>query len=143
MLHELRARDYSPNTAEKVPHFVDKHQMCPQTEPGHDKILRPPSEQIFDPCNGLEDILEVDLFGERLGSNIDTHIINATIVFSRYLFANTIRRPDTASRVKVIQTISTQYAYKPRQILTYDSSAFTSKLLTQLIETTGIKIAPH
>ena len=111
MLHELRARDYSPNTAEKKQHFVNKCQMCIQTAPCHDKNLRPPPKQIFDPCNGLEDVLEVDLFGERLGSNVDTHIITAADDFSRYLFVIPIRRRDTAFIVIAMLTMSTQQAF--------------------------------
>ena len=69
MLNELRKRLYAPNLAQKVQEYVDNCQMCIRTKPISQSKITPPLQKIYDPCNGPEDILEIDLVGELPSSN--------------------------------------------------------------------------
>ena len=80
--------------------------------------LRPPLQKIYDPCDGPEDLLEIDIVGPLPASNGFTHILTAVDVFSRYLFAVPLKRPDTHSVVRGLPSIFTKHAYVPKQILT-------------------------
>ena len=126
--------------AEKVENFAYNCQMCIQTKPPHARKLRLPLEQIYDPCNGRNGILENKLFGELHSFNGYSHNVSATVVFSIYLFAKPISKPDRASIVKALLTIFTQHAHVPQQIITDKAAACTSKLLTELKDTAGKKI---
>ena len=140
-LHKPRARCYSSNMAEKVKHFVDNCKMSTWTKQCHDKSLLPPLEQIYDPCNGLENILQKDSVIELSSSNSYTYMVTVTDVISCYLFAILICSNDTASVVKSALTTFTHHAYVSQQILADKDSAFTSKLLTELVEIAGVEIA--
>ena len=140
MLHELRKRYYSPNLSELVLHYVSNCQDCIRSKPIRKAEITPPFQQIYDPCNGQEDILEIDLVGELPPSNGFTHILTACDYFSRYLFAIPIRKPDTKSVVEALMQIFTQHSYVPKTILTDKGTTFTSQLLNSLMESAGIKI---
>ena len=69
MLSELRKRYYIQNLTEKVQVFVNNCQECIKAKPAKPNTLIPPLEPIYDPCNGPEDVLEIDLVGELPRSN--------------------------------------------------------------------------
>ena len=140
MLHELRKRNYSPNLSELVLQYVSNCQDCIRAKPIRKAAITPPLQQIYDPCNGPEDILEIDLVGELPPANGFTHILTACDYFSRYLFAIPIRKPDTKSVVEALMQIFTQHSYVPKTILTDKGTTFTSQLLNALMESAGIKI---
>ena len=140
MLNELRKRIYFPNLAQRVQEFIDNCQMCIRTKPVPRSKITPPLQQIYDPCNGPEDILEIDLVGELPSSNGYTHVLTACDYFTKYLFAIPIRRPDTQSVVSALMQIFTQHAYIPRHLLTDKGSAFTSQVLRDIMTQSGIKI---
>ena len=141
MLHELRKRYYSPNLSELVLQYVSNCQDCIRSKPIRKAAITPPLQQIYDPCNGPEDILENDLVGELPPSNGFTHILTACDYFSRYLFAIPIRKPDTKSVVEALMQIFTQHSYVPKTILTDKGSTFTAQLFNSLMESAGTKIA--
>ena len=141
MLSELRKRYYVPNLTEKVQEFVNNCQECNKTKPAKPNTLIPPLEPIYDPCNGPEDVLEIDLVGELPRSNGYSHILTACDYFSRYLFAIPIRKPDTKSVVNALLDIFTKHAYVPKHIITDKGSAFTSEVITELMNKAGIKIS--
>ena len=141
MLGELRKRYYFPNLAEKVQEFVNNCQDCIKAKPVKPNTLTPPFEPIYDPCNGPEDVLEIDLVGELPRSNGYSHILTACDYFSRYLFAIPIRKPDTKSVVEALQDIFTKHAYVPKHIITDKGSAFTSQVITELMDKAGIKVS--
>ena len=114
--------------------------MSTRRKPCHEKILQTPPEQTYEPCNGPEHVFEVDMVGELPSTNSFSHIVTATDVFSRYLFAISIRKAYTASSVKALQTIFRKNVFVPQQIITDKGSAFTSILVTKLMDTAGIKI---
>ena len=140
MLYELRKRYYSPNLSELVLQYVSNSQDCFRSKPIRKAAITPPLQQIYDPCNGPEDILEIDLVGELPPSSGFTHILTACDYFSRYLFAIPIRKPDTKSVVEALMQIFTQHSYVPKTILADKGSTFTSQLFNSLIESAGIKI---
>ena len=141
MLSELRKRYYVPNLTEKVQEFVNNCQECIKTKPAKPNTLIPPLEPIYDPCNGPEDVLEIDLVGELPRSNGYSHILTACDYFSRYLFAIPIRKPDTKSVVNALLDIFTKHAYVPKHIITDKGSAFTSEVITELMNKAGIKVS--
>ena len=58
--HELRKRYYLPNLYELVLQYVSN---CPdsfRSQPIQKAAITPPLQQIYDPCNGPEVILEID-----------------------------------------------------------------------------------
>ena len=140
MLVELRKRYYIPNLSEHVSKFVINCTACLKAKPVNPKRLTPPLEKIHEPCNGSEDILEIDLVGELPCSNGYTHILTACDNFSRYLFAIPIRKPDTKSVVNALMQIFTRHAYIPKTIVTDKGSAFTSSIMTELMRFAGIQI---
>ena len=141
MLGELRRRYYIPNLAEKVPEFVNICQDCIRTKPVKPSSVTPPLEPIYDPCDGPEDVLEIDLVGELPRSNGYSHILTACDYFSRYLFAIPIRKPDTKSVVDALLDIFTKHAYVPKHIITDKGSAFTSQVITELMDKAGNKVS--
>ena len=104
MLHEIRKRYYSSNLSELVLQYVSNCRDCIRFKSIRKAAVTPPLQQIYDPCNEHEDILEIDLVlvGELPPSNGFTHVLTACDYFSRYLFAVPIRKPDTQSVVEAL-----------------------------------------
>ena len=140
MLVELRKRYYIPSLSEHVSKYVSNCIECIKAKPVNPKQLTPPLEKIYDPCNGPEDKLEINLVGELPNSSGYTHILTACDYFSRYLFAVPIRKPDTKSVVRALTQIFTQHAYVQQTIITDKGTAFTSNIMTEIMKTAGIKI---
>ena len=141
MLHELRKRYYSPNLAEKTQRVLESCEICMRSKSTNEAKLRPPLQNIYDPCNGPTDLLEADIVGPLPTSNRNTHILTAIDVFSRYLFAVPLRRPDTTSVIDALLSIFTKHAYVPTHILTDKGSVFTAELFERLSKAAGIKIS--
>ena len=91
MLSKLRKKYYIPILTEKVQEFVNNCQDCIKAKPVKPNTVTPPLEPIFDPCNGPEDVQEIDLVGELPRSSGYSHILTTCDYFSRYLFAIPIR----------------------------------------------------
>ena len=68
-LGELRKRYHITNLADKVQRFVNNCQDCIKAKPVKPSSVTPPLKPIYDPCNGPEDVLEIDLVGELPRSN--------------------------------------------------------------------------
>ena len=141
LLADLRKRYYVPGLTEKVQDFLNNCQTCIITKPVKNNSITPPLEPIYDPCNGPEDILEIDLVGELPRSNGYTHILTTADYFSRYLFAIPIRKPDTKSVVNAVLDIFTKHAYLPKHIITDKDTAFKSQVIEELTKTNGIKVS--
>ena len=84
-------------------------------------------------------MLELDLVGPLPASNGFTHILTAVDVFSRYLFAVPLGRPDALSVVNGLLSIFTRHVSK--YILTDKGTAFTAELVTELAKVAGIQIS--
>ena len=67
-------------------------------------------------------------------------MLTAVDVFSRYLFAIPIRKPDTHSVVRALMSIFTRHAYVPTTILTDKGSQFTAEVIEELTKKSGIII---
>ena len=128
-LHTLRERYYSRNLAEQVQRFFKNCDNSIKAKPCAERNLKPPLQQIYDPCDGPTDIMEYDLVGELPNSNGFTQILTATDVFPCHLFAVPLKKPVSSSVVKTLKQISTQHAYVPRHIITDKGSAFTSQVI--------------
>ena len=68
-LHELRKRYYSPNLACKVQKVLDGCENCMKSKSIKESQLRPQLQKIDDPCDGPEDMLEIDIVGPLPTSN--------------------------------------------------------------------------
>ena len=141
MLYEIRKRYYSPNLAGKDQKVLDGCENCIKSKSKKESQLRPPLEKIYDPCDGPEDMLEIDIVGPLPASNGFTHILTAVDVFSRYLFAVPLKRPDTHSVVRGLLSIFTKHAYVPKHILTDKGTAFTAEILTEIAKAADIHIS--
>ena len=141
MLYELRKRYYSPNPACIVQNVLDGCEKCMKSRTVKEPQLRPPLQKTYDPCDGPEDMLEIDIVGPLPASNGFTHILTAVDVFSRYLFAVPLKRPDTRSVVRGLLSIFTKQAYVPKHKLTDKGTAFTAELLTEIGKTADIHIS--
>ena len=141
MLGELRKRYNIPNLTEKVQEFVNNCQDCIKAKPVKPNTVTPPLEPVYDPCNGPEDVLEIELVGELPRSNGYSHILTACDYFWRYLFAIPIRKLDTKSVVDALLDIFTKHTYVPKHIITDKCSAFTSQVIKELIDKAGIKVS--
>ena len=141
MLHELRKRYYSPNLACKVQKVLDGCENSMKSKSVKESQFRPPLQKIYDPCDGPGDMLEIDIVGSRPASNGFTHNLTALDVFSRYLFAVLLKRPDTNSVVRGLLSIFTKHAYVPKHILTDKGTAFTAELLSESAKAADIHIS--
>ena len=140
MLYELRKRYYSPNLACKVQKVLDGCENCMKSKSVKELKLRPPLQKIDDPCDGPEDLLEIDIVGPLPASNGFTHNLTAVDIFSRYLFAVPLKRPDTHSVVRGLLSIFTKHALS-KHILTDKGTTFTAELLSEIAKTAGIHIS--
>ena len=134
MLYELRKRYYSPNLACKVQKVLDVCENCMKSKSVKEPQLCPPFQKIYDPCDGPEDMLEIDIVGPLPASNGFTHILTAVDVFSRYLFAVPLKKPDTHSVAKGLLSIFTKHALRK-------VTAFTAELLTEIAKAVDIHIS--
>ena len=141
MLYELRKRYYSPNLACEVQKVLDGCEKCMKSKSVNEPQLRPPLQKIYDPCDGPEDMLEIDIVGPLPASNSFTHILTAVDVFSRYLFAVPLKKPDTHSVAKGLLSVFTKHAYVPKHILTDKGTVFTAELLTEIAKAVDIHIS--
>ena len=141
MLYELRKRYYSPNLACKVQKILDGCEKCMKSKSLKEPQIRPPLQKIYDPCDGPKDMLEIGIVGPLPASNGSTHILTAVDVFSRYLFAVPLKKPDTHSVAKGLLSVFTKPAYVPKHILTDKCTAFTAELLTEIAKAADIHIS--
>ena len=141
LLHELRKRYYSPSLAEKTQKTLESCENCMRSKSTIESKIRPPLQKIYDPCNCPTDLMEVDIVGPLPASNGFTHILTAIHVFSRYLFAVPLRKPDTPSVVNALLSVFSKHAYVSTHILTDKGSVFTAELFQQLTKTIGIEIS--
>ena len=141
MIHELRKRYYSPSLAEKTQKQLEHCETCMRSKFTNESKIRLPLQKIYDPCNGPTDLMEVDIVGPLPASNGFTHIMTAIDVFSRYLFAVPLRKPNTPSVVNAQLSVFAKHAYVPTHILTDKGSVFTAELFQKLTKTIGIEIS--
>ena len=140
MLIELRKRYYVPYLTVHVQHYASNCLHCIKTKPVNVRSLKPPLENIYDTCNGPKVLLEIDLVGEFPKSNGFTHVLTACDYLSRYLFAIAVKKLDTKSVVLDLIQIFTQHACVIKTILTDKGSAFTSQVMAEIMEESGIHI---
>ena len=95
--------------------------MCIRAKHCSNTHFRHPLEQIYDPCDGPEDVMEIDFLGELPASDGYTHTLTACDVFSRYVFAVPIRQLSTSKVAHALLQIFVQDAFLPKiQWLTED-----------------------
>ena len=130
-----------PETTEAIIRTMHGNPM--QGHPGASKMLGELGKRYYIPnlAEKVQDVLEIDLVGELPRSIGYSHILTACDYFSRYLFAIPIRKPDTKSVVDVLLDIFTKHAYVPKHIITDKGSAFTSQVITELMDKAGIKVS--
>ena len=128
-LIEPRKKSNAHYLAPKVQSYVDNCQTCIWTKPCQNSCIRQQLERNYDPCEDTEDIIEIDLLGERLNSEGYSYKLTVCDVFSRYIFAVPLRKPDTISIVRALL-----------QIFLDKGTAFTSQLMTELVQASRIKI---
>ena len=124
MLHELRKRYYTPSLAEKTQKILESCETCMRSKSTNESKIRPPLQKIYDPCTGPTDLMEEDIVGPLPASNGFTHILTAIDVFSRYLFAVPLRKPDTPSVINALLSVFATHPYVPTHILTDKGSVF-------------------
>ena len=103
---------------------------------------KPPLQKIYDPNNGAEDLMEIDLIALLQFFNLFTYILTVGDGFSPYLFAVPLRKPDTESIVNVPSSLFQKHAYVPKHILTVKGTVLTAELMELLTETAGKVFMP-
>ena len=116
-LYYLRQKYYCPNLIPTVQAFIWNCQTCIRSKPIAKRHLQPPLQKIYNPSNGPEDLLEIDLVGPLPPSNSYTYILTAVVLFSRFMFAIPLRRPDAQSVIKGLLLTFTRHAYLRNAIL--------------------------
>ena len=139
-IYDLRQKNYCPNLADKVQSFINSCQICIRSKRIAKDHLRPPRQKIYDPRNGPRDLLEFSLVGQLLPSNGYTYILIVVDLFSKYILAILLGRPDAQSVVKGLMTIITRHAYVPKTILTDKGTAFFAEVVNSTMEQAGISI---
>ena len=99
--------------------------------------LQSPLEQIYDPFDEPEGVMEIELVGKLPASYGYRHIPTARDVFSRYIFAVLRGQPSTSAVALELLDTFAQHAYVPNHMLTYKGSAFTFQVLTELMSKSG------
>ena len=140
MLQASRQHYYPRILAAHIQRFVNNYKNCIKAKPYPKRKLKPPLQRICDPCYGPNVITEVDLLGELPNSKGLTHILTATNVFSRNLFAVPQKKPDSSSGLKALIHIFTPHGYVRGHILTDKASASTSQVLEKLMDAPGNQI---
>ena len=120
---------------------LESCETCKRSNSVNESKIRPPLQKIYDPCNGPTDLMEVDKVGPLPTSNGFTHILTAIDVFSRYLFAVPLRKPDKPSFVNALLSVIAKHAYVPTHILTDKGSVFTAELFQKITKAIGIEIS--
>ena len=92
---------------------------------------------MYDPINGPDNNMEIDLVGELPNSNDFTYKLTATEVSVRYLNSSPLYKPGSSSVVKALVHIFTQHAYVPRHILIDKGSTFPSQVKKELMDAIG------
>ena len=140
MLSELRKGFYAPHLAPKVQSYLENCQVCYRTQPCQNSCIRPPLQRTCDPCDGPEDIMEINRVSNLPKSNGYSYPVMACDVFSRFLFAVPLRKPDTTSVVCTLLQTFTQQPYVHKHTITDKGTAFNSQLIAGLMQASGIKI---
>ena len=140
MLYHLRQGYYCSNLAAKVQAFTNNCQTCIRSKPIVKQQQRPPLQKIYDPSNGPEDVLEIDLLGPLPPSNDFTYILTECDVFARYIFAIPLRRHNAQLVGKGLISIFIRQAYVMNTILTDKSTAFTAEVVKRTMEQAGSSI---
>ena len=138
MLDHLKQRYYCLKLATQIQAFKNNCQTCIRSKPIANQHLRPPLQKIYDPSTGPEHLLKINLVRLLPPSNGSTNLHTAVDVFSRYMFAIPLRRPDAPFAVKGLMSISTRHAYVSTAILTDKGTTFTAEVVKQTIEQSGI-----
>ena len=127
-LKDFHKSFYAPNFAPKIQSYGDNCQSCIRTTYPCQKIcIRPPLERIYDPCDGPEHIMEIDLVNKLPNSNEYSYVLMVGDIFSRYLLAVPLRKPENTYIVRSLLQIFTQQAYVPKHIITDKETACTKK----------------
>ena len=61
MLHELRKKYNLPSSPTKVQTVIEGCENCMKSKSVKESQLRPPLQKIYDPFDGAEDMLEIDI----------------------------------------------------------------------------------
>ena len=83
-------------------------------------------------------LLEIDLVGQLPPSNGYTYLLTAFDVFSTYMFAIFLRRPNAQLVVNGLISIFTGHEYVPKTSLRDKSTAFTVEVVKRTMEQAGI-----
>ena len=89
---------------------------------------------------GPEDAMQIDLLPNLPPTRGYKNIVKAMDVFSRHLFAYTVTDASAANTAKVVIDIMTKHTYLATTLLTDKKSAFTSKLVAEIVQILGIQL---
>ena len=128
MFAVFRSKYYASDITRKIQDYTDECQMCIRTEPCSNTKLQLPFEQIRDPRNTPEDVIEIGLVAEMPALKCYTLKLTA-FVFSRHPFTVPLWQPSTSTVTHVLLQNFTQKASVPDHVPTDKSFAFTAEVL--------------
>ena len=129
---EFRKRFYFPNFTEMLLDYIKNCSSCLQTKAVKNSDLKSQMLSVASQQCYPGDLLEVDLVGKLKPSQGYTHILTAMDVFSRYLFAISIRNASAETVASQLFHLFMQHSYLPTTILCDLGTVFTSKMMQEL-----------
>ena len=140
MLQEIRCKYYYPGIAKLVRKWVNGCETCIKDKRINNELITPELVNLPEWTLGPEDAMQIDLLPNLPPSGGYENIITAMDVFSRYLFAYPVADASAANTAKVIIDRMTKHTYLPTTLITDKGSAFTSKLVAEIVQILGIQI---
>ena len=113
--------------------------MWIKTNVWKNSCIRLPLEWKYDPCDGPEDIMGIDLLGELPNPNKCSYFLTTCAVLFYYLYAVPLRKPYTDSVDRALVQMFTKHAYVSKLIWTVEVTAFASIIKTEVMRASGIK----
>ena len=136
----FRKHSYFPGFVECLANYVKNCSSCLQIKPVKHQTLKTPLLSLATDKYYPGDLLQVDLVGKLPDSAGYTHILTAKDNFSKYLFAKTLRNASAPNVAKQLFQIFMRSAYIPKVVLSDMSTAFTSRVMTELSRLLEIKL---
>ena len=140
VLQEIHQKYYYPGIAKYVKKRVEGCEICAKDKKVPNKVITPEllSLPVWD--LGPEDAMQIDLLPNLPTSGGYQTMMTAIDVFSNYLSAYPLIEATAANVAKVIIDIMTKHSYLPTTLITDKGSAFTSTILAQIAEISGITL---
>ena len=140
MLQEIRQKYYYPGIAKHVKKWVEGCVTCAKDKRAPNNTITPELLNLPEWDRGPEDAMQIDLLPNLPTSRGYQTVMTAIDVFSRYLFAYPLVEATASNTAKVLIDIMTKHSYLLTMIITDKGTAFTSKIIAEIMQVLGITL---